>query len=297
MADVSVVDALDGVTRTQVEALLRRVEARHDHPALPDAKHAEVSGATPPSGFSLVARDDASLTGYVHVLRTGDGTWYVQTVVDPDLGAPPLARDLTAAALEEAAARDGGDVRWWAFRAGADDDATAASLGLEPVREVVQMRRRLPHPADPALPGDVRLRPFEPGRDDDAWLEVNRRAFAGHPEQGSVGPADLAARIAEPWFDPEGFLLVEDDEGLCGFCWTKVPGGGTGEIYAIGTDPRRRGEGLGEALVLAGLHWIASTGAETATLYVDGGNEPALALYRKLGFEVDHVDRAYGSAA
>ena len=28
-------------------------------------------------------------------------------------------------------------------------------------------------------------------------------------------------------------------------------------------------------------------------LYVDGENAPALALYRDLGFDVNHIDRAY----
>ena len=32
----------------------------------------------------------------------------------------------------------------------------------------------------------------------------------------------LRAREQEAWFDPEGFLLAFDDEGLAGFCWTKV---------------------------------------------------------------------------
>ena len=41
------------------------------------------------------------------------------------------------------------------------------------------------------LPGDVRVLPFRPGRDEEAWLRVNARAFDWHPEQGRMTRADL----------------------------------------------------------------------------------------------------------
>jgi mycothiol synthase len=171
-------------------------------------------------------------------------------------------------------------------------DRTARAAGLELVREVLQLRR--PLPADDPPP--IALRAFVPGVDDDAFLEVNNRAFAWHPDQGGWTRAQLAERTAEPWFDPAGFLLHERDGRLVGFCWTKVhPAAGDdpqlGEIFVIAVDPDVHGQGLGRALTLAGLHHLASAGVGTGMLHVESTNVAARHLYEELGFEQHSAHR------
>jgi mycothiol synthase len=177
-------------------------------------------------------------------------------------------------------------------------DQLCRSAGFELVRTTLQLQCPLPVPADrrgPAPPaGSIVLRAFEPGRDEASWLDVNRRAFAWHPEQGQWTLTDLIEREHEPWFRAEGFLVHEsafDAHQIDGFCWTKIHRDHEpplGEIYVIGVDPDRHGRGLGRALVLAGLDWLAGVGLGVGMLYVESDNEPALHLYRNLGF-VEHL--------
>jgi ribosomal protein S18 acetylase RimI-like enzyme len=44
---------------------------------------------------------------------------------------------------------------------------------------------------------------------------------------------------------------------------------------------------------LAGLQYLSERGLRTGMLYVDASNAPARRLYDDLGFELDHVERAY----
>jgi mycothiol synthase len=149
------------------------------------------------------------------------------------------------------------------------------------------------------------VRPFRPGRDEDAWLRVNAAAFAHHPEQGAWTAEDLRLREAEPWFDPAGFLLAwrgdPDDGGvLLGSHWTKVhpPGsvGGAapdepvGEVYVLGVAPEAQGLRLGGALTDLGLAHLRRRGLGQVLLYVDEDNPAAVRLYERRGFTRFAVD-------
>ena len=127
-------------------------------------------------------------------------------------------------------------------------------------------------------------------------MTTNNRAFASHPEQGHWDLATLLEREREPWFDPEGFLVLEVDGRVAGSCWTKVHAQADppmGEIYVISVDPDFHGRGWGRALTLAGLDWLGGQGLTVGMLYVDADNVAASTMYRSMGFVEDHVDRAY----
>lgn len=169
--------------------------------------------------------------------------------------------------------------------AGTVHDDMAATHGLTLQRDLLRMQCDLPV----AEPWTLDVRPFRVGEDEAAWLRVNNRAFAWHPEQSGMTLDTLLEREAEPWFDPDGFLLHERDGRLAGFCWTKVHDDERprlGEIYVIGVDPDFHGLGLGRRLVLAGLAWLAGAGLRDGLLYTEADNAPALAIYESLGFEV-----------
>lgn len=64
------------------------------------------------------------------------------------------------------------------------------------------------------------------------------------------------------------------------------------------TDPARRREGLGGAMMRTGHHWAASQGATVAALNVEADNSAGQALYRSLGYarQYDYHYRIPGEA-
>ena len=213
-----------------------------------------------------------------------------------------VGADQLRAAVAEVAAQGGGPLRWWVSEPTAADTAAAQAAGLVPERELLQLRTPLPLPqstVDAAPP--VAVRPFVVGEDEDAWLDVNNRAFDWHPEQGGWTRSMLLAREQEPWFDPEGFLLHWDGASgrLAGSVWTKVHRAADGdpamgEIFVISVDPDFGGRGLGRALTAAGFDWLhRERGMEVGMLYVDVNNTPATKLYADLGMVRHHGDVAY----
>ncbi|MDQ1440129.1 MAG: mycothiol synthase [Acidimicrobiaceae bacterium] len=235
--------------------------------------------------------------GYAQVTR-GPTSWALEYVIDPHHRVPgnTIGTDLVADALAIVASEGGGHVHVWVNKPRPEHDQIAAANGLTKGRDLYQMRRSLPV----GVPYQLETRSFRPGLDDEAWLAVNNRAFDWHPEQGGWDEATLKAREVEPWFDPEGFLLhdevVDGTTRLAGFCWTRVHADHNpplGEIYVVAVDPDMQGRGLGRKLVLAGLDHLSSLGLGVGMLYVDAANRPAVKLYIDLGFDIDHIDRAY----
>ena len=234
--------------------------------------------------------------GYAQVSR-GSGSWALEFVVDPhhreEEDAPTIARDLLGAALDVVRSEGGGHVHLWVPKPRPVHDEIAASVGLVRGRDLLQLRRPLPVDGEA---WELETRPFQPGRDEVRWLEVNNRAFAWHSEQGDWDLDTLRRREREAWFDPRGFLLHERDGRLAGFCWTKVHADHDpplGEIYVIAVDPDHHKHGLGRFLTVAGLARLRSKGAQRGMLYVESDNAPAIQLYRKLGFVHHHTDTCW----
>lgn len=236
-----------------------------------------------------LAWEAGELLGYAQLSQTGTA----QLLVKPDRRRAGIGGSLANALSERFPA-----AAWWAFGNLAPARGLAAKLGLGSTRELLVMGREF-------APGEafdngatlgaagVEIRGFRAG-DEAHLLELNALAFASHREQGAMGPADLARRMGEDWFDPAGLLLAWGPEGdLLGFHWTKRHDARTGEVYVLAVAPRAAGSGLGRALLGAGLRHLSEAGANRVILYVEGDNSRALRLYETNGFVIEQTDVCY----
>lgn len=278
--------------RSAVDSLVAARSAHDGRNALSEHKALRIGDA---SVVEMVATSQSRLAGYAlaahHDAQEGSGHWAVEVVVAPACADPAeLIHDLTVAV--RARLPDDHLVTFWGWR---NSDYAAAAVGdWEPVRELHQMSVDLPITTQRPLPAGVAIATFRRGVDEAAWLEANALAFAAHPENSAVDMENLERRLSQPWFDAAGFLLAWADGELRGFCWTKLHPGDVGEIYIIGVVPAAAGQGLGSALLHAGLRDLAyRQGARTAILYVDVGQDRAIEMYQRVGFDVTFTLREF----
>lgn len=240
------------------------------------------------TGHLLACGSDGSIVGYLNLAPAT-----AELVVHPDARRRGIGTALVRAAIE----RGGAQVRFWAHGTLPPARAFTAALGLRPVRELVQMERPLAGIPEYAVPQDIAIRTYAGAGDHPELLRVNNAAFAWHPEQGGWSESDVAERVTEPWFDPEGLFLAFADRELLGFHWTKIHPEGPGEVYVLGVDPSAQGRGLGRVLTLRGLEHLARRLGErtdaSVILYVEAANAAAIRTYEALGFAPVAVDTAY----
>ncbi|OLT26485.1 mycothiol synthase [Nocardiopsis sp. CNR-923] len=315
----------DDLGADQAEQVLALAEAaRRQDGVAPLSEHTVLRvrhGAPSGSGRFHVVTRDGRVVGFAFVERAEGEPDSGELVVDPAHRAGGHGAALLDSVRDDAGPRG---VRVWAHGRTPRAAGLAASHGWRPVRELHKMRMPLrdlsadepggPRTAPelpraevrPDIADRVEVRPFVVGKDEQAWLRANARAFADHPEQGQLTLDDLLQREAEDWFDPQGFFLATAADGsVAAFHWTKTHADGAGltdgepvgEVYVVGVDPEWQGTGLGRTLTLRGLHHLREAGLPWVHLYVDGDNEAAVRLYTSLGFEVWDTDVMYAPSS
>jgi mycothiol synthase len=292
-------DHLEGAAVEQVLALAGAVAAADGVAALSEQTLLDLRSPVRPVRHLLVraaVQEGSDLpAAYAQVDAEGASA---ELAVHPDHRRRGVGRALLDAVREHAPG-----VAVWAHGDLPAARALGAAAGMERVRELLQLALDLPDRADRAgtpsgveAEGGPEVRTFRVGEDEEAWVRLNARAFAQHPEQGRMSVADLRARETEDWFDPTLLWLVPSEEGsgVLASMWVKVvPGEDSGEIYVLGVDPDAQGRGLGSALTVRALDEMSRRGLRRATLYVEGDNTAARRTYEKEGFRCVATDVQY----
>jgi mycothiol synthase len=270
LADVEAVDQVQAFN----EAALLQLRRRH-----PTTEH-------------LLVNEDEELVGYAQ-LESGPVWSAGQLAVSPDHRREGVGSQLLQRLIMESST----PLRVWAMGDTPAAQALARGAGMIRQRELLIMKRRLDGELPkPVVPAGIQIRTFAPGQDEPEWLRVNAAAFAQHPEQALIDLDDLEDRMAEPWFDPNGFFVATQEGVMIGFHWTKQHQGQIGEVYVLGVAPGAAGQGLGKALLLTGLRSLQQRGSRLVKLYVEADHRTAIELYLTYGFATASRDVMYAES-
>lgn len=299
MHHVEIISQLETQHMEQLPRLLDAATRADGHEPLGEHKFLRLQRGDD-LAIAVLAFEDGELAGYAHTVTYGaedDRRASCELVVDPSLRRRGVGRMLLSHVIMTAYGRGARQLDLWAYNDTGASQRIAAQFGFTPARRLLHLHRHMRSAPAAPPPRGATLRPARPGADDEAWLALNNRIFAGHPENGRWTLDDLRTRMAQPWFRPDDVLMLNIDGALAGFCWLKVEErtseGRVGEIYVIGTAPEYQGRGFGRFLLARALGRLREREAAVAAIYVDQSNEAAVDLYTSSGFHYHHVDVCY----
>ena len=214
--------------------------------------------------------------------RARIGPWHGDArvgCVTPQPGGPPLSARVVRRCLDQL------------HRLGFREAITAAMPPNEAagfvaagfrVSERLHLLERIVTPADRgpvAIPSGIE---FRRGRrtDIDELLKVDHKCFGDFWKMDAAGIAD--ARTATAY---ARFRVAVRDGRLVGYAITGRQGR-SGYLQRLAVDPSERRIGLGRALVLDGVRWLARWHARSVLVNTQETNETALALYESLSFRL-----------
>ena len=119
-------------------------------------------------------------------------------------------------------------------------------------------------------------------RPDEAPAAIALWQAAGLVQLWNDPVADIAAALNCP---TATILAAHDEAGT--LTGTVMAGydGHRGWLYYVASDPARRGQGIGAALMKAAEDWLAGQGTRVIRLMVRAENEQVAAFYDGLGYE------------
>ncbi len=121
------------------------------------------------------------------------------------------------------------------------------------------------------------IREFVPG-DTAAVVKIVERSL------GENYAPSLFMTIHNLW--PQGFLVLEDEEGLVGFVASVVSTPKAARVLMLAVDPDHRNRSGGSMLMDALCSNCIARGIDTVMLEVRKSNAKAKAFYERLGFSV-----------
>jgi GNAT superfamily N-acetyltransferase len=156
-------------------------------------------------------------------------------------------------------------------------DSELSRLGWSLVDETrVLICTQLPASPRRDLPTGLRWEPL----DGDAFAEAVGELRGSPPEHRS----SHALRLSLSPVPYQGCVLRRESDGTVMACGQTAQESDLVGVYDVFTHPHARNLGLSSMLCERMLSVSASQGAKTGYLQVDALNEPALQVYRRLGF-------------